>query len=129
MINDNLEIIDFERKGNLVRLYLGQNGKQTGDDWNDRPYECNAGKVYDEFVQDYIDIVFHWDYDIIEPEGFNVSKEDMRSRKVAAFKIVKEGEIKTLVYFGDKLKDIIKIPAFRKAVISLWAKDSKRYTL
>lgn len=129
MINDDLEVIDFERKGNLVRLYLGENGEQWGDDWDDRPYECNAGKVYDEFVQDFVDIVFHWDYDIIEPEGFNVSKEDMRSRKVAAFKIVKEGEIKTLVYFGDKLKDIIKIPAFRKAVISLWAKDSKRYTL
>jgi len=109
MINDDLEVIDFERKGNLVRLYLGENGEQWGDDWNDAPYQSNAGKVYDEFVQDYIDIVFHWDYDIIEPEGFNVSKEDMRSRKVAAFKIVKEGERKALIYFGDNIQSILKI--------------------
>ena len=40
------EIIDFERKGNVVRFYLGKNGEQWGDDWDDAPYEHNAGKVY-----------------------------------------------------------------------------------
>ena len=38
----NKEIIDFERKGNLIRLYLGKNGKQWGDDWVDFPYEHNG---------------------------------------------------------------------------------------
>jgi len=117
MINDNLEVIDFERKGNLVRLYLGENGEQWGDDWNDAPYQSNAGKVYDKFVQHYFDIVFPFDCDIIETESFNVSKQNMMNREVAAFKIAKEGGIKALIYFGDTLKDITQIPEVRKAVV------------
>jgi len=109
MLNDDLEVIDFERKGNLVRLYLGKNGNQWGDDWNDAPYKTNAGKVYDQFIQEHCDIIVNFDYDIIEPEGFNISKEDMRDRKVAAFKIVKEGEIKALIYFGDNIQSILKL--------------------
>lgn len=45
-----MKIIDFERKGNLVRFYLGDDDLEEwyGDDWNDTPYEHNAGQVYDE---------------------------------------------------------------------------------
>ena len=25
--------------------------KQWGDDWNDRPYECNAGEPYDDWSE------------------------------------------------------------------------------
>ena len=25
--------------------------KQWGDDWNDRPYECNAGEPYGEYIE------------------------------------------------------------------------------
>lgn len=42
-----MQIIDMEKKGNVVRFYLGENGKQWGDDWNDAPYDCNAGTVYE----------------------------------------------------------------------------------
>lgn len=39
-----MKIIDFERKGNLVRFYLGDDdlAEWWGDDWNDTPYEHNA---------------------------------------------------------------------------------------
>lgn len=43
-----MKIIDFERKGNLVRFYLGDDDlvEWYGDDWNDTPYEHNAERVY-----------------------------------------------------------------------------------
>lgn len=30
-----MQIIDIERKGNVVRYYLGENGTQWGDDWDE----------------------------------------------------------------------------------------------
>ena len=70
------KIIDFEVKGNVVRFYLGNktdewgwtnknykdrngntpdwlkpNDTYYGDDWDDVPYEHNAGLVYDKFVK------------------------------------------------------------------------------
>ena len=43
-----MKIIDFECTGNVVRFYLGKDNEKDyhGDDWNDTPYECNAGTVY-----------------------------------------------------------------------------------
>lgn len=63
------KIIDFEKKGNVVRFYLGDiNCKNYwGDDWDDRPYEHNAGTVYSEFVTGYIDVAFPYDCDVLEP--------------------------------------------------------------
>jgi len=103
-----MRIIDFERKGNVVRFYLGKEtldygwinpaaikeGEQAvhktpwGDDWDDRPYDCNAGMVYDEYIHGYADIAFPFDTLVLEPSqcGFygtcDVSKEDMQKRKV-----------------------------------------------
>ena len=64
-----MKIIDFDKKGNIVRFYLGEDNLKTwwGDDWDDRPYEHNAGLVYDKFVSSYIDIVFPFDWEIYEP--------------------------------------------------------------
>ncbi len=92
--NKTGEIIDFELRGNVVRFYLGKNGKQWGDDWNDRPYEHNAGKVYDEFIKGYKDVVFSFDTIIVEPcEGHNNSpfcKQDMIERKVPCIVIIEK---------------------------------------
>ena len=85
---DFMKIIDFTRKGNMVKFYLGAVDLETwyGDDWNDRPYEHNAGKVYDVFVSGERIIVFGWDDVVLEPsDGHNNSpytKEDMIKRKV-----------------------------------------------
>lgn len=61
-----MNIIDIQAKGNVLRFYLGENGTQTGDDWNDVPYEHNAGKVYDEFIQDTYDIVLPFEFEVQE---------------------------------------------------------------
>ena len=78
-----MKIIDFEKKGNVVRFYLGEqtenwgwtnpeykdytgktptwlkpSDRYYGDDWDDKPYEHNAGTVYGEFIKGYKDIAF-----------------------------------------------------------------------
>jgi hypothetical protein len=86
-----MKIIDFERKGNIVRFYLGEDSltEWYGDDWDDVPYEHNAGRVYDEFISSYKDIAFPFDFTVLEPKNdyhFNGnspwSKKDMIARKV-----------------------------------------------
>ena len=78
-----MKIIDFEKKGNIVRFYLGEKTEDWGwtnpeykdytgetpswlkpkdtyygDDWDDAPYEHNAGQVYEEFIKGQKDIAF-----------------------------------------------------------------------
>jgi hypothetical protein len=82
------KIIDFERKGNVVRFYLGADdcSDYWGDDWNDAPYDCNAGTVYDEYVTGVKDVAFPFDSLVLEPssESYGASryfsKEDMKKR-------------------------------------------------
>lgn len=111
-----MQIIDFEKKGNVVRFYLGEktpdwgwtipnyqlNGKTPdwlkpsdryyGDDWDDAPYEHNAGQVYDEFIKGYKDIAFDFDDIVLEPsDGCSNSawcKDDMVARKVPCIIVV-----------------------------------------
>lgn len=91
------QIIDWERKGNLVRFYLGEKSenwgwlnpddegaknffacdkelfgttlgyKPYGDDWGKVPYEHNAGCVYGRFVKGVKDIAFGFDDIVLEP--------------------------------------------------------------
>ncbi|UOF78271.1 hypothetical protein [Caudoviricetes sp.] len=86
------EIVDFSTKGNVVRFFIGKNGKQYGDDWNDTPYEHNAGQVYDEFVIAYKDIAFNFNDLVLQPaDGEQNSpwcKDDMRDRKVPCIIVV-----------------------------------------
>lgn len=87
-----MQIIDFEIKGNQVRFWLGKNGKQWGDDWNDTPYEHNAGSVYSEFVEGKVDLVFDFDAVVVEPaDGHTNSqwcKQDMIERKVPCVVVI-----------------------------------------
>lgn len=113
-----IEIIDIDRKGNLLRIYLGckegrwgytnQNYKDYtgktpdwlepsntyyGDDWNDKPYEHNAGKVYDEFIKGYVDCLVPFDYEIYEPcddvINSDFSMQDFVARKAPLMIIYK----------------------------------------
>lgn len=86
-----LKIIDFEKKGHLVRLYLGDKNlnEYYGDDWNDVPYDCNAGTVYDRFATGFIDVVFQFDSYVLEPSNEWISsgncgycKDDMKNRNM-----------------------------------------------
>ena len=124
-------IIDFEKHGNIVRFYLGDTSKgYHGDDWDDRPYEHNAGTVYGEFVDGWVDIAFKFDTIVLEPaEDYSNHgnsqwcKDDMVDRKVPCIAVLKvnddydywryEGCFNTIVsddrclrfYFGD---DVLK---------------------
>ena len=124
-----MKIIDFERKGNVIRFYLGERTADSGwtnpdykdfkgntpdwlkpsetfygDDWDDSPYECNAGKVYDEFIKGYADISFPFDTIVLEPcdgaYNSNWSKDDMVARKVPCL-ITLSKELQTKAGLND----------------------------
>ncbi len=124
-----MKIADFKKKGNVVRFYLTNDETEYwyGDDWNDYPYEHNAGCVYLEFVSGYIDIAFPFDCSLLEAKDdwrYNMNspycKDDMRERKVPCVLAVNETDptvwsddsfsyyigydspITTKFYFGDK---------------------------
>lgn len=107
-----MKIIDFEHYGNVIRLYLGADDCEDywGDDWNNAPYEHNAGKVYSEYIQGYVEFAFPLKYDVCEAcHGyFNspFSKEDMINRKIPCLTISTEPNIE--IYFGDNIDEISK---------------------
>ena len=93
------KIIDFDKKGNVVRFFLGKLNLDSyyGDDWDDRPYEHNAGQVYDKYVSDYIDVVFPYDYSVLEPQddwrydgNSPFCKDDFVDRKAPCIIAIKE---------------------------------------
>lgn len=89
-----MKIIDFKKKGNVVRFYLGADDldKWWGDDWNDAPYDCNAGTVYEEYESGHMDVSFDFDWLVLEPcdGAFNseYSKDDMIKRRVPCIIVV-----------------------------------------
>lgn len=89
-----MKIIDYEKKGNVVRFYLGKDDLEDwyGDDWNDRPYEHNAGRVYDEYISGYMDVSFPFDDVVLEPcngcLNSEYSKDDMKARNVPCLIVV-----------------------------------------
>lgn len=79
------KLIDFEKKGNVIRCYFGYRPDYYGDDWDDKPYEHNAGKVRDEYIDKYIDYAFPNDFLVTEPAddwhykgNSPYSKDDMK---------------------------------------------------
>lgn len=101
-----MKIIDFARKGNVIRFYLGHDNLKNwyGDDWDDRPYEHNAGTVYNEYVADIWDVAISFDSLVLEPRddwhnygNSEYSKDDMKARKVPCIIIVPP----TLVDYED----------------------------
>ena len=119
----NREIIDWERKGNLVKFYLGKNGEQWGDDWNDVPWECNAGRVYDEYIEGYIIISFAFEWNVYEPREF-YSKQHLVKRFVPciiatpvlfnSFEEALSDRDGFRYYFGDEIHDKTNIRKWKK---------------
>ena len=128
---NNLKIIDFLKKGNVVRFYLGKADLKEyyGDDWNDYPYEHNAETVYDRFISGYIDIAWNINYYVYEPAdntcNSNYCKDDFVERNAPVI-IVKEkkddnwdwsykkfeelligGDAEQKIYFEDPLSSLI----------------------
>ena len=116
-----LKVIDFERKGNVVRLYLGVGTDYWGDDWDDIPYEHNAGTVYDKYVRGYVDVAFPFNMLVCEPSdnwtrNSRWSKDDMKKRKVPcivvtddndSFSTAMADESSRKIYFGDTAESLM----------------------
>lgn len=85
---ENKKIIDFEKHGNQVKFFLGELSCNNyhGDDWNDCPYEHNAGSVYDEYVTGEWVISFPFNTIVSEPSDGTINsdycKDDMRDKQV-----------------------------------------------
>ena len=89
-----MKIIDWDAKGNVVRFYLGKDDltEWWGDDWNDRPFEHNAGEVYKEYVSGVKDIAFDFDDIVVEPNRGHTNspycKEDFVKRLAPCLVVV-----------------------------------------
>lgn len=76
------EVLDCTTKGNVIRFYLGKNGTQWGDDWDD-PFD-NAGTVYMRYVGATVDMYVPYNAVVLTPMGVSYqyysgfSKEQMR---------------------------------------------------
>ena len=123
------KVIDFERKGNIVRYYLAaieEKIKESwGDDWDDRPYEHNAGTVYSEYVEKIIDVFYPFDMIVTEPQddwhyhgNSPYCKEDFKNRKAPCIILYKPNEND---WFSDL--DYSKLVANDKAVKIYYGDD------
>ena len=145
------KIIDFECKGNVVRFYLGKAEMQNywGDDWDDRPYEHNAGAVYDEFVDGYIDVAFPFRSNVLEPGddyryrgNSPYCKEDFKKRHAPCVIVIPEAivqedcitsdsysqymgsELVERFYFNDPIERITNCKL--ATVLNIWRKEDTK---
>lgn len=106
---EKLEVIDFEAKGNVVRFYLGKNGKQWGDDWDDAPYEDNAGEVYDRYVKGTVDVAFDFEKGVFAPvadyRGVGYTKKGMIERRYPCLTVGKGKNGDWYWSYDDCVKD------------------------
>ena len=70
--DENLKLVDIEVFEDYAILYLGKSDMNDyyGDDWNDAPYDCNAGLVYPEFIEKIITVKMPEDLYIESFEGY-----------------------------------------------------------
>lgn len=130
------QVIDVATKGNVIRFYIGENGKQWGDDWDDAPYEHNAGVVYDKFVDRTFDVAIPFDMFVSEPGRDHTNsewcKQDMIDRKIHCVLIESSewgGTELLKIYFGDPIPDVAAAleNIFKKAVAdTLKAEKAKK---
>lgn len=123
-----MKIIDFERKGNVVRFYLGKDNAADygGEGWEKYPYD-RAERVDEKHITGSADIAFPFDAMVLEPdcgeECCSYSKEDMKAGIVPCIIVVPpnvangsqrtqfsywaNGRGTLKFYFGDKLNHTI----------------------
>ena len=132
-----MKIIDFEKRGNVIRFYCGKDNCDDywGDDWNDRPYEHNAERVYSEYIEEYIDVAVDIDYHVMEPADdwrYNnntpFSKQDMKKRSVPCIIVVPNDDSYVSeefnryavsdnvdkIYFGDSIEKLNKYTILKR---------------
>lgn len=113
-----MKIIDYHKKGNVVRFFLGADDcfDYWGDDWNDAPYDCNAGSVSDRYIVGHKDYFFPFDDLVLEPcdGAFNCwyTKEDMKKRRVPCIIVVPK-EIHT-EYWDESFSKFVGVDGIQK---------------
>jgi hypothetical protein len=107
-----MKILDVDCKGNLVRFHLGESDLKNwyGDDWNDTPFEHNAGPVYDQFVEKYLCVCFQWDYAIFTPDYGHLNSHYCRN-------VFKTGRIPILVAIKDEEGSSNYVSTFEQAIV------------
>jgi hypothetical protein len=89
-----MKIIDFKRKGNAVRFFLGSDDLAYwyGENWDVNPMEVHAKQVDDQFIVAEKDFFYSVDYLMYDPgdchETSDMTKEDLVLRKVPCLIIV-----------------------------------------
>lgn len=103
-----LKIIDFIKKGNQVKFLLGDVTLKDwyGDDWNDSPYQDNAGKVYNEFIKGEKVYTFDFDDAVLEPCCGNwnsrYTKDMMKNRTIPCIVVVDKSLLEEQIrYWGN----------------------------
>lgn len=132
---DNLagkRIIDFDKENGSLFLIFGDpeaTPDYWGDDWNDSPYEHNAGMVYDRYAEGYAEIIVPSRAEAFEPADTRAydynspwCKDDMKKRRVPCLVIKPTPEYKfdeddftralaaedaIRIYFGDDVIDTL----------------------
>lgn len=106
-----MKLIDFERKGNVIRFYIGADDctDYRGDGWDDAPYEFNAGTVYEEYIKATVDVAVPFDCVVYEPadDGYNGStwsKENMKEGKCPCIVVLAD---KDNNYLGGTFNDVL----------------------
>ena len=129
----SLKIIDFERKGNVIRFYLGKKipfwgwtkpgrGKPSdtfyGYNWDVAPYQHNAWSVDHKFVYGHYDIYVPFDLIVADPGDYwdknengpvRISKNALVNREMPAIEIFDNHMCYNSLcelYIGDELEKI-----------------------
>lgn len=114
-----MKIIDFAKKGNVVRFYLGKDDlvEWWGDDWDDAPYDCNAGEVYDEYISGHKDVYFPFDELVMEPKDgeycCDYCKNDMIHRHVPCIIVVPK-ELADESWYGENFQHWLGVDGVKK---------------
>lgn len=128
-VDKKLKICDFEKEGNVIRLYLTNldDDDYSGENWNNSPYEHNAGMVSYHGYYPYIEFAFPLNIWVTEPaDDYHYQgnspfcKNDFKARKTPCLIIGDLGEDwhdsyseqignqnLLRIYFNDKLSDIL----------------------
>lgn len=128
----HVKLIDFELIGTqFIRLYTGLISLEDwyGDDWDDTPYEHNAGSVYSECVVYIIDIALPNYCEAHEPcEGHLNSpycKNDMKSNAIPMFVVCRLDTEYIIEYKGMTFEQVIS----NKNSLPIYMKDTAYKTI
>lgn len=117
--DENLKLVDIEVFQDYAILYLGKLDMDDyyGDDWNDAPYDCNAGLVYSEFVEKiitvkmpedlYIESFEEYFYDLNMP----ITRNDQKWGIYPVAILKKTGEHPVPIFFNMTYKQIMELIA------------------